>query len=247
MLINSAKFRFYEELNDFLSKDKKKVDFYYEFHGHPSIKDAIEAIGVPHTEVELILANGKSVGFDYLLRNGDRFAVYPVFESFDISPIVKLRNKVLREVCFILDVHLGKLAKTLRMLGFDALYRNDYKDEEIIDISVNERRIILTRDRIILKNKLVTHGYYMRSTDPIEQAREVLKRFDLFSMVCPFKRCIQCNGILKKIDKREIKSLLQPKTEKYYNEFYKCISCGKIYWKGSHYLKMKEKIDRIIN
>ncbi len=247
MLINSAKFRFYEELNDFLSKDKKKVDFYYKFHGHPSIKDAIEALGVPHTEVELILANGKSVGFDYFLMNGDRIAVYPVFESFDISQVVKLRKKVLREVFFILDVHLGKLAKILRMLGFDALYRNDYDDKEIIDISVNERRIILTRDRIILKSKLVTHGYYLRSTDPIEQAREVLKRFDLFSMVCPFKRCIQCNGILEKIDKREIKSLLQPKTEKYYNEFYKCISCGKIYWRGSHYLKMKEKIDRIIN
>ena len=185
MSYNLAQFRFYEELNDFLAPDKKKRDFSYPFNGRPSIKDAIEAIGVPHTEVELILANGRSVGFDYPLKHGDRVSVYPVFESLDISPVVRVREKPLREPSFILDVHLGRLAKLLRMLGFDTRYRNDYRDIEIVDISIKERRIILTRDRGILKNRSVTHGYCLRSTEPIAQAREVLQRFDLFSQVTP--------------------------------------------------------------
>ena len=118
---NTACFRFYEELNDFLSRDKHKKEFQYHFDGKPSVKDAIEAIGVPHTEVDLILVNGASVGFDYNLRHGDRVSVYPVFESFDITPVIRLRDKPLRNTAFILDVHLGKLANILRMLGFDTL------------------------------------------------------------------------------------------------------------------------------
>ena len=198
MSYNSAQFRFYEELNDFLTPDQKKRDFSYKFNGRPSIKDAIEAIGVPHTEVELILANGKSVGFDYHLKHGDRVSVYPVFESLDISPVVRVREKPLRAPSFILDVPLGKLAKLLRMLGFDTLYRNDYGDTEIVDMSVKERRIILTRDRGMLKNNSVTHGYCLHSTEPMAQAREVLQRFDLFSQANSFQRGTSCNGVIGK-------------------------------------------------
>lgn len=179
----AAQFRFYEELNDFLSFDKKKTPFSYQFDGAPSIRDVIEAIGVPHTEVDLILVNGTSVGFDYLLVHEDRVSVYPVFESLDISPIVRLRKKPLRKSAFILDVHLGRIARSLRMLGFDALYKNDYEYSEIISISVKEKRIILTRDHGILKGKGVTHGYWIRSTRPEEQIQEVLSRFDLFSQI----------------------------------------------------------------
>ncbi len=198
MSYDSAQFRFYEELNDFLTPDQKKRDFSYKFNGRPSIKDAIEAIGVPHTEVELILANGKSVGLDYHLKHGDRVSVYPVFESLDISPVVRVREKPLREPSFILDAPLGKLAKLLRMLGFDTLYRNDYGDTEIVDMSVKERRIILTRDRGMLKNKSVTHGYCLRSTEPMAQAREVLQRFDLFSQANLFQRGTSCSGVIGK-------------------------------------------------
>jgi len=246
MLPYTAHFRFYEELNDFLPADKKKIEFPYRFEGKPSIKDAIEAIGIPHTEVELILANGKSVGFDYHLRDGDRISVYPVFESFNISPIVLLRNKPLRKTAFVVDVHLGKLARLLRMLGFDTLYRNDYSDNEIIRISVNENRIILTRDRGILKHSSVTHGYCIRSIKPVEQTREVLHRFDLYSQFKPFKRCIQCNGLIEHIEKNAIKNQLPPKTANYFDEFYTCLDCGKIYWRGSHYQGMKAKLERII-
>jgi hypothetical protein len=190
MTQNTASFRFYEELNDFLSKDKKKVTFSYQFKGNPGIKDTIEAIGIPHTEVDLIIVNGVSVDFNYRVKNNDQVSVYPVFESIDISPIVRLREKPLRKTCFILDVHLGKLVKTLRLLGFDALYRNDYADEEIMQIALQEHRIILTRDRNLLKRKAITHGYWIRSTSAEKQLDEVIRRFDLYSHIKPFTRCL---------------------------------------------------------
>ncbi|MDO9047434.1 MAG: Mut7-C RNAse domain-containing protein [Methylobacter sp.] len=144
---HTAEFRFYEELNDFLPPEQRKRTMHYRFSGHPGIKDPIEVFGVPHTEVDLIVVNGQSVGFDYQLQAGDRVAVYPVFETLDISSLVRLREKPLRNPRFILDVNLGKLAKRMRLLGFDSLYRNDYRDADIVNIAVNERRIVLTRDR----------------------------------------------------------------------------------------------------
>ena len=241
-----AQFRFYEELNDFLSPGKKKTSFSYQFNGTPSIKDVIEAMGVPHTEVDLILVNGISVGFDYHLLHEDRVSIYPVFESLDISPIVLLREKPLRKSTFILDVHLGKLARSLRMLGFDSLYKNDYEDSEIISISVREKRIILTRDRGILKRKAVTHGYWIRSTRPEEQIQEVLSRFDLFPQIKPFHRCMMCNGIINRINKRTIMNQLPAKAALYYDEFHGCLTCGRIYWKGSHYNKMLAHVHKLV-
>ena len=242
----TAHFRFYEELNDFLDAGKRKTLFPYQFKGNPSIKDAIEAIGVPHTEVDLILVNGASVGFDYQLQEGDRVSVYPVFESLDISPVVRLRERPLRDTKFVLDVHLGKLARLLRLLGFDTLYRNDYADSEIVDLAVQEHRIVLTRDRGILRIKAVTHGYWIRSTNPLEQAREVLGRFDLASQVQPFRRCIVCNGLIEPIDKEAIESRLPAGLAAYQGEFFACTTCGKVYWRGSHYDRLKEKVAGII-
>jgi uncharacterized protein with PIN domain len=240
-----AQFRFYEELNDFLPPPRKKTAFSYQFNGTPSIKDAIEAVGVPHTEVDLILVNGRPVGFNYNLQPGDHVSVYPVFESFDISPLVRLRGEPLRQTKFILDVHLGKLAKWLRLLGFDTLYRNDYRDFEIVRIAVKEKRIILTRDRGILKAKAVTHGYWIRSTKPDEQIQEVLSRFDLFAQIRPFQRCLICNGIINGIDKKKVMNRLPAKTALYYEKFYTCSRCGKIYWKGSHHQKMNAFVQKL--
>jgi uncharacterized protein with PIN domain len=240
-----AEFRFYEELNDFLSKEKQKKSFTYEFSGSPTIKDAIEACGVPHPEIDLILVNGNSVGFDYHLIDGNRVSVYPVFESLDISPVVKLRKAPLRKIRFIIDVNLGKLARLLRMVGFDSLYENDYGDREIVKISSTQRRIILTRDQSLLKHKSVTHGYWLRNTDPETQLNEVIRRFDLVSKISPFSRCMTCNGLLREIDKAKILGELPERTAKYYSQFYQCEECKKIYWHGSHYQKMFEKIERL--
>ncbi|MDZ7725555.1 MAG: Mut7-C RNAse domain-containing protein [candidate division KSB1 bacterium] len=243
---HTAWFRFYEELNDFLPRDKKKRDILYEFSGHPGVKDAIEALGVPHPEVELILVNGKSVGFDYHLQHGDRVSVYPMFESLDVRSLIRLRPQPLRIPRFVLDVHLGKLAANLRLLGFDALYRNDYSDPQIIDISVNERRIILTRDRGILKTGAVTHGYCLRSDDPEQQTREVLSRFDLYNSVSLFTRCVKCNGKIVQVEKHAIQDQIPEKAAKYYDDFHQCQSCGQIYWKGSHFSKMQKKIKKLL-
>ena len=203
-MLKQATFRFYEELNDFLPLDKKKVDFVRPFSGNPSIKDIIEAIGVPHVEIDLILVNGNSVDFKYILQNNDRVSVYPAFETLGINNVTHLRAQPLRVSTFILDVHLGKLANYLRMLGFDTLYRNDNDDPEIIRISLEEHRIILTRDIGLLKVKSVTHAYFVREQHPKRQLEEVLKHFDLYKDINPFNRCIKCNGHLEPVEKEEI-------------------------------------------
>lgn len=231
-------FRFYEELNDFLDKNYRKGQFSAECKSHTSVKDAIESLGVPHTEVDLILANSKSVNFNYRLQPNDFISVYPVFENLNISNITHLRPKPLRQTKFVLDVHLGKLAKYLRLLGFDTLYCNTYTDSEIISISINEKRIILTRDLGILKNSLVTHGYWLRSQDSRMQLNEIMNRFDLKRGVKFFTRCTKCNGEISIIEKSIIESQLQPKTKEFFNEFYQCEGCKKIYWEGSHYKNM---------
>jgi uncharacterized protein with PIN domain len=243
MMTNCATFRFYEELNDFFARGKRKATIPVYFGGNPPVKDIIESIGVPHTEVDLILVNSKSVDFSYHLKNGDRVSVYPVFESLDISDVTHLRAKPLRRPKYILDVHLGKLAKYLRMFGFDTLYRNNYHDSQIVSIAGTEKRIILTRDIGILKIKEVTHGYWIRSQNLNKQLKEVIDHFDLYSSIKPFHRCMTCNGIIRKVKKETIHDNLDEKTKKYYDEFYRCESCGTIYWKGSHYNRMKRFIE----
>ncbi len=214
--------RFYEELNDFLHYSRRKKAFTFALAGKRTIKDIIEALGVPHTEVDLILANQEPVKFDYHPQKDDHISVYPVFEAIDIASINLLRPKPLRETKFILDVHLGTLARYLRMLGFDTLYRNDFKDEEIINISLQEQRIILTRDLPILKNGKVTHGYFVRETDPKKQIREITRRFDLKDQFKPFHRCMECNGIIQKVDKSVIENSLETNTRKAFKEFFQC-------------------------
>ena len=149
--------RFYEELNDFLPVDKRKIRFPHSFIGRVSVKDLIESFGVPHTEIDLILINTESVGFNYIVNDEDDISVYPVFESFDIKEVQHLRPRPLREPKFILDVQLGLLTKYMRMLGIDSSYKNSYIKNEIINFSINERRAILTKDRNLLKRNEVLH------------------------------------------------------------------------------------------
>lgn len=240
-----AVFRFYAELNDFLPAPKKQTTFTHTFAGRVSIKDMIESLGVPHTEVDLILVNGRSVDFSYLVRSDDRISVYPVFESIDIAPLVRVRPQPLREPRFVLDTHLGQLATYLRMLGFDTLYQNDQSDEELARLSSQEERILLTRDRGLLKRSTVTHGYCVRETSPRRQLVEVLRRFDLFDSTTPFRRCMRCNGLLQPVSKKAIRNRLPPRTQQYYDEFRLCQDCDQIYWKGSHYRRMQQFIERV--
>jgi len=238
-------FRFYEELNDFLPEEKKKQTFEYTFTLNQTIKDAIEASGVPHVEVDLILVNSSPVDFSYKLRDDDIVSVYPVFESMDITNASPLREKPLRDIKFINDVHLGKLTKYLRLCGFDTAYRNSYIDKEIVSIAIEEKRVILTRDLQLLKNKSITHGYFLRSQFHKEQLLEVLGRFDLKDQITLFKRCMECNELLKLVDKSEISHRLQPKTILYYKHFSVCPGCDRIYWEGTHTERMKVFIESL--
>jgi uncharacterized protein with PIN domain/sulfur carrier protein ThiS len=178
--MGDAILRFYEELNDFLAPTQRKREFVHAFRQRTSVKDMIESLGVPHTEVDVILVNGESVGFDRIIEDGDRIAVYPVFESFDVTPIVRLRERPLRDVRFIVDAQLGVLARYLRLCGFDTVYRNDWRDEDLVRLAVTERRVILTRDRALLKRSIVTHGYFVRADKPRAQLKEVCERLDLW-------------------------------------------------------------------
>jgi uncharacterized protein with PIN domain len=234
-ITRTAFFRFYEELNDFLPEAQRKITFPYTFRGTPTIKHTIEAVGVPHTEIDVILVNGESVGFEHRLQGGERVAVYPVFESFDITPLVRLRPKPLREPRFVVDVHLGKLARKLRLLGFDTVFNNDLTDHDIVERAVQEHRIILTRDKGIFKHKAVTHGYWVRHADPDAQVREVVKRLQLEHNFQPFTRCSECNERLHPVDNALLHNRVPGETLRVFDAFMECKRCKRVYWQGSHY------------
>ncbi|HID81924.1 MAG TPA: twitching motility protein PilT [Chromatiales bacterium] len=238
--------RFYEELNDFLPVALRKVEFTHDITRKASVKDVIESFGVPHPEVEIILVNGKSVDFSYIVQNGDRISVYPMFESLDISSLLQLRPRPLRLPHFIVDANLGALARYLRLLGIDCLYQNNYSDNEVATISDEQQRTVLTRDRTLLQRKIITHGYFVRADKPLIQTKEVLKRFDLYRSLAPFTRCTRCNGILKPVEKESIMERLEPLTKKYYDDFLICPDCQQIYWEGSHQQRAKILVNELM-
>lgn len=240
--MEQACFRFYAELNDFLPPARKQVWFAHRLKERGSIKDAIESLGVPHPEVDLILVNDESVDFSYIVQDGDRISVYPVSVSIDASSLSRVRPQPLQQISFVLDIHLGKLATYLRLLGFDTLYQNDYQDEELACVSSREQRILLTQDRGLLKRSVVVYGYCVRESDPLRQVIEVLRRFHLFEAIAPLQRCLRCNGLLQPIDKDAIGDRLLPLTRQYYHNFSICQACTQIYWQGAHY----ERIQRLI-
>jgi len=237
--------RFYAELNDHLPPPRQYHTLEKSFFTPGTVKDLIEGFGIPHTEVELIVAGDRSVPFDYVFHDGERIAVYPKFESFDVSPELQVRREPLRESRFVLDVHLGKLAAYLRMLGFDTAYRNCYSDPQLVRISAAEQRILLTRDRGVLKHAAVTHGYLVRETDSHRQLAEVAGRFDLARSLRPFTRCMGCNGVLSEVTKAEVLALLPPRAASEFDEFRQCRQCGKVYWKGSHYRRMLRWVEEL--
>ena len=232
--------RFYEELNDFLRPDYRKKELTKQLNHRTTVKDVIESFGIPHTEVDLILVNSESVDFNFHINANDRISVYPVFESFDISNITRLQERPLRNLQFIADCHLGKLVKKLRLLGLDVTFKSQINDEELLQISINEKRVLLSRDRRLLMCKQLERGYLVKSQIPSEQVEEIIKRFDLSNNLAPFTRCANCNGILEPVSKLKVFDLLEPKTKIYYEKFFQCQSCSQVYWQGSHFSKLLE-------
>jgi hypothetical protein len=236
----SVTIRFYEELNAFLPPQTRRQPFAVGIPQGCTVKALIENLGIPHTEVDLVLANGESVDFAYRPAEGDRISVYPKFESWDIGELSRVRPMPLREVRFALDVHLGRLARLLRMFGFDSFYRNSLDDEVLVGVARLEKRIVLTRDRGLLKRRNVTHGYCVRSLFPHEQLGEVLRRFDLPGLVRLGSRCVECNVPLERVPKEAVISRLPPAVAQEYAEFSMCPECKRVFWRGSHWQRMEE-------
>ncbi len=238
--------RFYAELNGFLAPSLRGAPVTADVSPTATIKDVIESRGVPHTEVDLILASGEPVDFAYRGRDGERIAAYPPFRGLDLGTLPRLRPPPPAAGRFVLDVHLGALATLLRLLGFDALYRNDYDDPALAAAACDEGRILLTRDRGLLMRRTVTHGYHVWETDPERQAAAVLHRFRLFDAVAPFRRCLRCNGRLAPVPKAEVLDHLPPLTRRYYDDFVRCAGCRRVYWKGAHFRRMERVVARLL-
>ncbi|HEY3370237.1 MAG TPA: Mut7-C RNAse domain-containing protein [Prolixibacteraceae bacterium] len=238
-----ACFRFYEELNDYLPEEMRQEWIESQIEIVASVGEIIQSLGIPLEEVDLILVNEQSRGFDYQLHDGDRVSVYPVFESFDVSELNQLREKPLRNPRFICDVHLGRLCRYLRMLGWDTLYSNHYDPKEMIELSLQEKRILLSRSIQIIRHKELTHAWWVRSANPLEQLKDLVNKLDLSKLINPLTRCLNCNYELAAVDKSEILQDLEQRTSTYYTEFFKCPNCHHIYWKGSHYENMLKFID----
>jgi hypothetical protein len=242
--VPTAYFRFYAELNAFLSPPHRQRLFDVECARDASAKHMIEALGVPHTQVELILANGTPVDFSYRLRSGDWLSVYPYFSSPAIAPVPgSLRSRSdLTDLRFIADSHLGKLARDLRMLGFDVLYRNDFSDAEIAAVAAGEGRVVLTRDRDLLIRKSIARGCYLHATAVEDQLREVIRRYRLNGKGRPLTRCLRCNRLLEEVDKAAVERRLPQRSAASSERFFVCGACDKVYWEGSHTARMRARV-----
>jgi len=229
-----ARFDFALSLLPLLKRDLREQPVNLHFQGPQSVKHLIESLHIPHTEIGPLIANGESIGLDYIVHDGDRIEVRQV------AP-----EKLEEEPRFVLDGHLGRLASHLRMLGLDCLYHNAYEDADLVRISLEERRILLTRDRMLLMHKVITQGYLLRSLNSTQQLHEVVERFGLVKWVRPFQRCMNCNHPLEPVEKETVLEKLEPLTKKYYDEFKLCFACDQVYWKGSHYAKMVRVIENL--
>jgi uncharacterized protein with PIN domain len=244
--MDTAYFRFDEALTYFFPRSKKDKTIAHPFDWRGSVKDMIESLGVPHAEIELLVVNGVSVDFDYIVQADDHIDVYARAEAVDISPKVALRPPLEGRPSFILDQHLGRLAAYLRMMGFDTLYRNDYHDEELAQVSHDEGRVLLTRDVGLLKRGIVVYGYYVRATHREKQLAEITRRYDLAQWIAPFKRCMKCNGLVETVNKEAVVDELPEDTAQFYDEFHRCDSCKRVYWKGPHHQRMEALMEQVL-
>jgi uncharacterized protein len=237
--------RAYAELNDYLPPGQRYRTFTIILDGEIAVSSLLGRVGIPTHVVDLVLRNSEPAGFGDPVSSGDRVSVYPVFETFDISAVQRLRPKPLRSPAFVLDVHLGKLATYLRLLGFDALYSPTYHDEQLVSISTTERRILLSKDRILLGDPRLERAATVRADSPESQLREVVHGFNLEVLIRPFTRCLVCNTLLVSVGKNEILDSIPPHVRETRDRFTQCPDCKRIFWEGSHYNRMVKFISSI--
>ena len=240
-----ATLRFYEELNDFLPYALRRRDLPLSFDEPAPVRHLVETCGVPHTEVELVLLNGESVDLEARVRDGDRLAVYPVFESFDVRPVLRIRPEPLRRLRFAADAHLGRLARDLRLLGFDTWFANDAGDDELARLSAEEGRVVLTRDRQLLMRREVSRGCYLRAARPEEQLAYLVRRLQLCGAMRPFSRCTACNAEVAAVERDAVIGRVPAGVAERHDLFWQCPGCGRVYWQGTHWRAMAGRVARL--
>jgi uncharacterized protein len=230
------------DLAFFLKSRKGKIR--RQLNERTSVKDVIEACGVPHTEVDLILLAGKPIGFEEILAQDGVVDAYGVDSNpVTLFPENRLQVREIRN--FVADGHLGKLVRDLRLLGLDVVCDRNAEDRQLVAIAASQHRALLTRDRRLLMHSAVRHGYYLRSQNPFEQTTEVLRRFELGAEIRPFSRCLRCNAPLRPVAKQVVLQKLEPLTKMYYEQFRNCSGCDQIYWSGSHFDKLRDRVEKL--
>ncbi len=239
-------FRLYAELNDHLPPGCRQREFTIELPEPRTVGAVLETLRVPASDVELILVDGTPADFPCVLLGNERVSVYPVFDSIDVGPVTRVQERPQRRMRFVLDVHLGKLARLLRLLGFDALYRNDASPGDLLASAREEDRILLSRGVKLTEKSGVNAAFRIKTGSPREQLLSVMGRFDLWRSAVPFQRCIHCNALLRDAPKETIVSRLPPKVRAHYEVFRTCPRCRRIYWQGTHYEKMLRFSEEIL-
>ncbi|SPD74953.1 conserved hypothetical protein [uncultured Desulfobacterium sp.] len=242
----SVTLSFFNELKDLITARRRNSRIELRFNDKRSVKDLIESVGVPHTEVDIILVNGKSVDFRYSIHDGDSICVYPVCETEEpsgaihLAPISRLRGR------FIADTNIHDIVRYMRALGLDVYFNPSLSPRGIIDISRQEDRIILTRSKSLLKHNDAVIGFLLRRGQVEAQIRDIINRFAIRKEIKPFSRCLNCNTLLAPVDKNVIEERIPNKTRAYCDKYAICPSCDKIYWEGSHVMEMKKVIEEIL-
>lgn len=239
----TATFRYYADLNDFLRPERRGVATTHPLPAATTVKDATESQGIPHVEVGAVLVDGEPTTLQRRLHGGERVAVYPRFCSLEpdvatVPPLPDPRR-------FVLDGHLGALARRLRLLGFDTWYRAHADDDELAAVSAVDQRILLTRDIGLLKRSVVVHGAWVRATDPDRQVLEVVDRCCLGSRLAPFTRCLRCNGRLGPADADQVAARVPPTVRREHRDFQACDTCGQVYWRGSHADALEQVVEAV--
>jgi uncharacterized protein len=238
--------RAYAELNDFLPRSFREPPFVRRIPEPTSVKDLLEGAGIPHTEIGAILVDGIPVTFEVSINAPCRVVAFPAFRNLAPSELPALRPELPHVPRFVVDTHLGRLARYMRLLGFDTLYVNAAGDAWLVELARREGRVVLTRDRGLLMRKAVIWGCFVRHDDPQNQLSEVARRFDLFDHIEPFQRCLVCNGLIAPVDKADVEHELQPATRRHFDRFWQCGDCGRVYWQGTHYDRLTHLITQAL-
>lgn len=203
------------------------------YDGTSSLGHLVESAGVPLTEVGSLRIDGRRVEPSHRANHGDLVVVEPVARPQCLETWPPR---------FLLDVHLGKLARRLRVLGIDVEYRSTADDDDLLGWAAEENRVLLTKDRALLMRRTLPAGAYVRGSRTEAQLADVLDRFE--PPLEPYRRCPTCNGALVDVPKREVESLLEPGTRRSYDQYARCVGCGQVYWRGAHFQQLDAIVQR---